>query len=165
MPQQTIKTPLPGTLFKVTMILDPVSNTGRISLERRGTEAEKVISDLKVDSIQSALLDLLEGKGLTPNPRIISRMLEDVTEVEAKAEAPISTDQDMPPVMLEAETKPKDHFMKLKNIIDKVDSHISNIDKFLIGFPDMPAEVKHTMKSLRTTLEEAHVVIDNLLSS
>jgi len=172
---QQMRLKLPGTLFVVDLTLDRVTNTGKVVLERKAVEATKSLSDLSLTSIQSVLLDLLDDQGLHPNPRIISRVLEDIEPAEATAETPISpveeTRPDLTATYEVTQVVPTPDIivtstplLKVKDILAAANSQMSKLDN-LIGSPGLPEEVGSTMQALQDLLKQAKNVINDALSS
>jgi hypothetical protein len=170
---QHLRVKLPGTLYFIDLTLNSETNTGKVLLERNAVEAQKTLSDLNPKSIQSVLLDLLDHKGLNPNPRLISRVLEDLdsTTTEAPtspAEEPLS---EMPPVVTKSEELPtsavtmtSNPLLKVKDIIAAANSHMSKLDN-LIGSPGLPVEIGSTMQAIQDLLVQAKNAINDVLSS
>lgn len=180
---QHLRVKLPGTLYFIDLTLDPTTNTGKVLLERKAVEAQKTLSDLDPKRIQSVLLDLLDDQGLNPNPRIISRVLEDLEPQDlemAAAALPVSSVSSVPPVEESLPETPVDvvthevsapveimtnnPLLKVKDIIAAVHSHMSKLDT-LIGSPDMTDEVGSTMQAIQDLLMQAKSTINDVLSS
>jgi hypothetical protein len=124
-------------------------------------------------------LDLLESKGLYPNPRIISRVLEDLTEpMEPETEPPTSAaeavaaelpkmpsasevKQEVPPLVASMTANP---LLKVKDIMAAANAHISKVDN-IIGSSGLPDEIGSTMKAIQDLLVQAKNVINDILSS
>ncbi len=174
---QHMRVKLPGTLYFIDLTLNPATNTGKVLLERKAIEAQKTLSDLNPQNIQGVLLDLLDAQGLNPNPRIISRVLEDIEPEEAVAEVeaptlPVeeslpdmaSTDEITQEVPVPANIVTSTPLLKVKDIIAAANSHMSKLDT-LIGSPGLPDEVGSTMQAIQDLLVQAKNVINDLLSS
>jgi len=170
---QHLRVKLPGTLYFIDLTLNPATNTGKVLLERHAVEAQKTLSDLDPKRIQSVLLDLLDDKGLNPNPRLISRVLEDLepTEVAASASPVEESLPDITPadevtheVPTPVDIMTNDPLLKVKDIIAAVNSHMSKLDT-LIGSPGLPDEVGSTMQAIQDLLMQAKNTINDVLSS
>ncbi|MFX1520631.1 MAG: hypothetical protein ACFFCD_12010 [Promethearchaeota archaeon] len=178
---QQLKVKIPGTSYSVDLTLNPATNTGKVVLERNAVEAQKALSDLSLGSIQGVLLDLLETKGLYPNPRIISRVLEDLTEpMEPETETPTSAalgelpempsaseiTQEVPPQEIPPQVAPMtvNPLLKVKDIIAAANSHMSKLDN-LIETSGLPVEIESTMQAIQDLLVQAKNVINDVLSS
>jgi hypothetical protein len=175
---QQLRVKLPGTSYFVDLTLNPATNTGKVVLERNAVEGQKALSDLSLRSIQGVLLDLLEAKGLYPNPRIISRVLEDITEpMEPETEAPTSAEaaaeelpetpsasevtQEVSPQVAPMTVNP---LLKVKDIIAAANSQMSKLDN-LTGSSGLPAEIGSTMQAIQDLLVQAKNVINDILTS
>ncbi len=186
---QQLKVKLPGTLYYIDLTMNPATNTGKVTLERKAVEAQKTLSDLNPHSIQGVLLDLLDAQGLNPNPRLISRLLEDLTEPE-KAEVverveeskvieevkPVPTITaretvvpEMPPVVemkAEAPTKVDTAvnapLLKFKDVLAAATFQMSQLDSLLKESSN--TEVESAMKSLQNLLTQAKSIIDEIIT-
>ncbi|MHA2062437.1 MAG: hypothetical protein ACW963_09130 [Candidatus Sifarchaeia archaeon] len=186
---QQLKVKLPGTLYFIDLTMNPATNTGKVTLERKAVEAQKTLSDLNPHSIQGVLLDLLDAQGLNPNPRLISRLLEDLTEPEVaevvetveepkviKEVKPVPTRTaqetvpEMPPVVeMKAEAPAKvdtavnSPLLKFKDVLAAATFQMSQLDSLLKESTN--TEVESAMKSLQNLLTQAKSIIDEIITS
>lgn len=183
---QQLKVKLPGTLYFIDLTMNPATNTGKVTLERKAVEAQKTLSDLNPHSIQGVLLDLLDAQGLNPNPRLISRLLEDLTEPEVaevveepkviKEVKPVptitarETVPEMPPPIVEMKAEPpakvdtavNSPLLKFKDVLAAATFQMSQLDSLLKESTN--TEVESAMKSLQNLLTQAKSIIDEIIT-
>jgi len=164
---QQLKLKLPGTLYFIDLQMNPATNTGKVTLERKAVEAQKTLSDLNPHSIQGVLLDLLDAQGLNPNPRLISRLLEDKPAPTITAQ---ETVPEMPPVVemkaeppTKVDTAVNSPLLKFKDILAAATFQMSQLDSFLKESAN--TDVESAMKSLQNLLTQAKSIIDEIITS
>jgi hypothetical protein len=180
---QHMRVKLPGTLYFIDLTLDSTTNTGKVLLERKAVEAQKTLSDLSPHNIQGVLLDLLDAQGLHPNPRIISRVLEDITETEETGEVEVVEVAEESKVIEEVESVPEvtsvvemkaevpakvdaaanSPLLKFKDILAAASFQMSQLDSLLKESTN--AEVESAMKSLQNLLMQAKNIINEIVSN
>ena len=189
---QHMRVKLPGTLYFIDLTLDSSTNTGKVLLERKAVEAQKTLSDLNPQNIQGVLLDLLDAKGLHPNPRIISRVLEDLAEpetteavetVETVEESEMIEEVKPVPTIHARETVPEttsaiemkveapkkvdtavnSPLLKFKDILAAANFQMSQLDSLLKESTN--AEVESAMKSLQGLLVQAKNIINEIVTN
>ncbi|MFX1464886.1 MAG: hypothetical protein ACFFA5_00225 [Promethearchaeota archaeon] len=186
---QQLKVKLPGTLYFIDLQMNPATNTGKVILERKAVEAQKTLSDLNPHSIQGVLLDLLDSKGLNPNPRLIARLLEDLAEpevaqvgetveetkvIEEVKPAPTITVQEtaVPETTSVVEMKTEapakvdaavnSPLLKFKDVLAAATFQMSQLDSLLKDSAN--SEVESTMKSLQNLLTQAKSIMDEIIT-